>query len=78
MDEFKKKLRELLDARILMGRFRFTKQKMIINDLQNLALDINGEADVKTCTDAVEKVRNLMGTNSFLLRDIENYLMTDL
>ena len=61
-----------------MGRFRFTKQKMIINELHNLALDINDKAEVKSCTEAVEKVRNLMGSNNFLLRDIENYLETEL
>ena len=71
-------MRELLDAQRLMGRFRFTRQKMIVNELQQLALDINNDAEVKTCTDAVEKVRNLMGSNNFLLRDIENYLMTEL
>ena len=75
---FKEKLLELLNAKRLQGRFRFTRQKMIINELEGMALQITDKAEKDTATAQVEKVRDLMGTNSYLLRDLGNYLETGL
>ena len=75
---FKEKLIELLNAKRLQGIFRFTRQKMIINELEGMALQITDKDEKDTATSQVEKVRDLMGTNSYLLRDLVNYLETDL
>ena len=78
MVEFKEKLLELLNAKRLQGKFRFTRQRMIINELESIALTITDKDEKVTATSQVEKVRDLMGSNNYLLRDLVNYLETDL
>jgi len=51
---------------------------MIVNELESMALQITDKTEKETATSQVEKVRDLMGTNSYLLRDLVNYLETDL
>jgi hypothetical protein len=78
MDEFKRMLRQLLTVRKLTGRIRYSRQKMIISDLQMQALDINDEAEVKACEEAVQTTRDLMGSGAYMLRDLESYLNSSL
>jgi len=78
MDEFKRMLKKLLEIRKLTGRIRYSRQKMIISDLQMHALEINDEAEVKACEEAVQTTRDLMGSGSYMLRDLESYLNSTL
>ena len=78
MDEFKRMLKKLLEIRKLTGRIRYSRQKMIFSDLQMHALEITDESDIKSCEEAVQTTRDLMGNGAYMLRDLESYLNSSL